>query len=68
MRSGMTANSRMVNISTLKSLVVENCPPESPLRLVLVDESDVLSAEAFLAKLPIWLKLSKLRQSEYHNR
>jgi len=39
---------------------MDNFPFSSPLLTVLVGEDDVLTAEAFLAKLPIWLKLSKL--------
>ena len=51
---------KVVSISRLKAFVAENCPFESPLHIVLVDEDYVLSAEAFLAKLPIWLKLRRL--------
>ena len=54
------ANSRVVDISSLKTFVEANFPPESPLRIVFADEEDLLSAEAFLAKLPIWLKLTHL--------
>jgi hypothetical protein len=53
-------NSRTVNISKLKDLVENNFPLGSPLQVVFVDEDDLLSAEAFLAKLPIWLKLTNL--------
>jgi hypothetical protein len=65
MRSSMTTqesnlSSRTVNISKLKAFVEENFPPGSPLQIIFVDEEDLLSAEAFLAKLPIWLKLNKL--------
>jgi hypothetical protein len=49
---------RTVNISTLKQFVAKNYPIGSPLQVVLVGEDDVLSVEAFLAKTPIWLKLS----------
>ena len=54
-------NSRAVNISKLKDFVARNLPPGSPLQVVFVGENDVLSAEAFLAKLPIWLRLSKFK-------
>jgi hypothetical protein len=50
---------RTVDISKLKAFVDNNFPQESPLRIVFVGEDDPLSAEAFLAKLPIWLKLLK---------
>ena len=52
--------SRMVNISKLKVFVERNFPKGSPLQVVFVGEDDLVSAEAFLAKLPIWLKLIKL--------
>ena len=51
--------SKTVNIAKLKDFVVRNFPPGSPLQVIFVDEDDELSAEDFLAKLPIWLKLSK---------
>ena len=43
-------NSRTVNISQLKAFVENNFPLRSPLRVVFVDEDDLLSAEAFLGK------------------
>ena len=50
--------SRTVNISKLKEFVIRNYPPAGyPLQIVFVGEEDVLSAEAFLAKMPLWLKL-----------
>ena len=59
-RKKVPANLRVVDISKLKAFVEANFPPKSPLRIVLADEPDLLSAEAFLAKLPIWLKLTDL--------
>jgi hypothetical protein len=53
-------NSRTVDISKLKAFVDDNFPPRSPLQVIFADEDDLLSVEAFLAKLPIWLKLTKL--------
>jgi hypothetical protein len=52
------ARKKQINISSLKSFVAQNYPAGSPLQIVLVDEENVLSLEAFLAKLPVWLKLS----------
>lgn len=52
--------SKTVNISKLKDFVAKNYPPGSPLQVVFIGEEDVLSAEAFLAKLPIWDKLSTI--------
>jgi hypothetical protein len=59
-RKKVPANLRVVDISRLKAFVEANFPPRSPLRIVFADEQDLLSAEAFLAKLPIWLKLTDL--------
>jgi hypothetical protein len=59
-KTRVPVNSRLVDISRLKDFVEDNFPPGSPLQIVLADEEDLLSAEAFLAKLPIWLKLTKL--------
>ncbi len=51
---------KTINISRLKEFAVNNFSSGHPLRIVLVDEDEVLSAEAFLAKTPIWLKLGRL--------
>ncbi len=48
---------RTVDMSKLKAFVENNFPQGSPLQVVFIGEDDLLSAEAFLAKLPIWLKL-----------
>jgi hypothetical protein len=56
----MKKASKTVHISKLKDFVAKNYPPESPLQIVLVGEEDVLSVEAFLAKLTIWSKLSRI--------
>ncbi len=53
-------NSKAVDISKLKAFVEDNFPPSSPLQVIFADEENLLSAEAFLAKLPVWLKLTKL--------
>jgi hypothetical protein len=57
-KNDMRQMSKCVNISELKNFVIKNFPLESPLKRVLVNEEDVLSAQDFLAKLSIWLKLS----------
>jgi len=58
--SRIPINLRTVDISKLKAFVENNFPPGSPLQVVFVDEDDLLSAEAFLAKLPIWLRFTEL--------
>jgi hypothetical protein len=59
--------SKTVNIAKLKDFVARNFPPGSPLQVIFVDEDDELSAEDFLAKLPIWLKLSKFTKCQDRN-
>jgi len=49
-----------VDISKLKDFAEHNLPLGSPLRYVIVYEKDILTAEKFLAKLPIWLRLKNL--------
>jgi hypothetical protein len=52
-------HSRTVNISSLKDFAAEYLQPDHPLRLVLFAQDDVMSAEAFLAMIPVWLKLAR---------
>ena len=55
---------RLVNVRRLKSFAIDNLPHESPLREVMLYENDELDALTFLARLPVWLRLSTLRQGE----
>ncbi len=64
-RSATLPIHRTVDISTLKQFVSKNYPSGSPLQVVLVEEADILSTEAFLAKMPIWLKLSHFTSGKY---
>lgn len=57
--------SRTVNNSKLKDFVAKNYPPGSPLQTVFVDEEDILTVEAFVAKTPLWLKLSNFTGKGY---
>jgi len=52
-----------VNISKLKKFVLENFPMDSVILQALLTEDDELDIPTFLARLPIYLKLSKLRRS-----
>jgi hypothetical protein len=54
---------RIVNISTLKALVAERFPAGSPLREIIMNEANELAADIFLARLPVWLQLSRLKTS-----
>jgi hypothetical protein len=44
-----------IDIRSLKALVLEKFPTDSPLRVTLLAERDLLSIEEFLAKLETWL-------------
>lgn len=46
-----------VNVSPLRSFVLKNLPPTSPLRDVLLNEKEELTSQEFLAKMDIWLLL-----------
>ena len=54
---------RNVNISKLKAFVEDSLPVSSTLRTIITNEDNELSIEIFLARLPIWLQLSKLENS-----
>jgi hypothetical protein len=47
----------MLDIKPLKRFALENLPPNSALRAILISEPDFVSVEEFLMKLGIWLKL-----------
>ena len=51
---------KLIDMSRLKDFVECNFPPGEPIREVIICEKDIISAEEFLAKLPIWLKLMDL--------
>jgi hypothetical protein len=53
---------RKVEISSLKTLVEVRFPQGAPLREILMKESDELSIDLFLARVPIWLQLSRLKK------
>ena len=53
-------NRNKVDISSLRKFAAENLPPGSPLREIILTESDELDIATFLAILPILLRLSRL--------
>jgi len=54
----------MVNIKKLKEFALEKLPKNSALREILISEEDKMDITVFLARLPLWLKLSKLLKDE----
>ncbi len=51
---------RNVNIESLKKWVCVNLPTSSILRRVIILEKTVLTAEEFLVKMDVWMKLYSL--------
>ena len=56
MRSNKNCRS-FVNLKTLKQFASENLTHSSPLREVLLQESDKIPRIEFLSKMQVWLKL-----------
>jgi hypothetical protein len=57
----MSANlaERKVDVRTVKSLVCSILPKDHPLRASFEVEDDIMSAEEFIAKATLWLRLSR---------
>lgn len=51
---------RQVNLERLKHFAIENLSKKSPLRDILLSETNQLGARDFLAKMDLWLKLLSL--------
>jgi hypothetical protein len=57
----LSHSSRTINISNLKVFVEAKFPTKSPLRQIILNEDSELAADIFLARLPVWLQLSRLK-------
>ncbi len=55
---------KTVNISSLRSFVLKNLPPTSPLRDVILSEKEELTPQEFLAKLDVWFILLNKEANE----
>jgi hypothetical protein len=44
--------------------VADELPVGSPLREIILGEENELNVDIFLARLPVWLQLSKLKNGE----
>jgi hypothetical protein len=55
---------KTVNITKLKDFVMENFPPESELRELILSEKDVMPVEDFLSKSELWFKLLRMEFSK----
>jgi len=53
-----------INIANLKKFALENLPKNSPLREILIAENEQIDRLTFLARLPIWLQLSKFKRGD----
>lgn len=52
---------KTVKISKLKAFAADELPVGSPLREIILGEETELNVDIFLARLPVWLQLSKLK-------
>jgi hypothetical protein len=57
------SKTKMVNMRSLKQFAFKMLPKELPLRDLLLTEKDELTAQEFIIKLEIWLKLNKKLQA-----
>ena len=53
-----------IKINALKEFASQRLPRNAPLREVLLSEEDELEVDVFLARLPIWLKLSNFLKGD----
>lgn len=49
-----------INIRRLKDFAFTQLPKDWPLREILLSEEDELAIQIFLARLPVWLRLSRV--------
>jgi hypothetical protein len=49
-----------VNIRKLKEFALNNIPKGNPLQQIILSEENLLDPFEFLAKVDVWLKLSRL--------
>lgn len=64
----LVAQTRKVNLGRLKRFALESLPDRSILRALLLEEPDELSLDVFLAKLDIWLRLSRIEKAAWRVR
>ena len=48
-----------IDIRTMKEFVIENCPPDSLLRQVILIDDDVIKKDELLGRGMLWFKLWK---------
>jgi hypothetical protein len=52
-----------IDLSDLKKFALERLPANCPLREVLLAEGDEVEISTFLARLPVYLRLSSIKRS-----
>ena len=57
--------SKMLDLTKLQETVYESLPESSVFKRVLLEEDQKISVNAFLERLPVWLRLLKL-EGERH--
>ena len=60
----MKYDAKKVVIRKLKEFAFEKLPKNWPLREILLSEEDELDIHVFLARFPIWLRLSRITGKE----
>lgn len=55
---------KKVDIHKLKNFALNKIPKDWPLREILISENDELDVSVFLARVPLWLKLSRFSVGE----
>ena len=53
-----------ISIRRLKSFAFSQLPKEWPLRDIILSEEDELDVRIFLARLPVWLRLSRISDTK----
>ncbi len=51
-----------ISIRKLKDFAFTQLPKDWPLREILLSENDELEVSVFLARLPVWLRVSRLSE------
>lgn len=64
MKSKHENSLRLVDINRLKKFAFNKLPKDWPIREILLSENDELDVSVFLARLPVWLKLSRFSVGE----
>lgn len=54
---------KRIDLGRLKTFVIEKLPPDSIVRAIILEEGDSLTAQEFVTKVEVWLKLLRRDKS-----